>query len=67
MKDKVSLQNRLQPKAIISFKKISIVTYFENLIIRLHILYTLNIYVKFCANKILFTICSSYEQHLINK
>ena len=35
-------------------KKINMTTYFENLIVR--ILYILNIYVKFRANEILFTI-----------
>ena len=30
--------------------------YFENLTIELHILYALNIHVKFCVNQILFTI-----------
>ena len=29
---------------------------FESLIIKLHILYVLNTYVKFCVNRILFTI-----------
>ena len=33
-------------------------TYFENLIFRLHILYVININVKFCINQILFTIQS---------
>ena len=37
-------------------KKINIITYFENLTVKLHILYALNINVKFCANRILFTI-----------
>ena len=35
--------------------KINITTYFENLIIKLHVLYTLNKHVKFCINWILFT------------
>ena len=30
--------------------KISIITYFENLTVELHTLYTFNIYVKFCVN-----------------
>jgi len=34
------------------------VTYFENLIIRLHVFYVLNMYVKFRANQMLFTIKS---------
>ena len=33
-----------------------IIIYFENLTIGLHILYTLNTYIKFCDNLILFTI-----------
>ena len=39
---------------VVTFK-ISIITYFENLTIELHILYNLNIHVKFCINRILFT------------
>ena len=35
---------------------INITTYFKNLINRLRVLYALNIHVKFCANRILFTI-----------
>ena len=34
----------------------SYTTYFENLIVELHILYALNTHVKFCVNWILFTI-----------
>ena len=34
------------------------VTYFENLIIELHVLYVFNIHVKFNARQILFTIQS---------
>ena len=41
---------------MILFNKINITTYFENLIIELHIFYALNIHVKFCVNWILFTI-----------
>ena len=37
-------------------KKINIITHFENLTVELHIFYTLNTRVKFCANRILFTI-----------
>ena len=33
-------------------------TYFEDLIVRLHILYVLNTNVKFCINQVLFTIRS---------
>ena len=36
--------------------KKNITTYFENLTIELHVLYALNTYVKFCVNRILFTI-----------
>ena len=36
--------------------KINIITYFENLTIELHVLYALNIFVKFFINHILFTI-----------
>ena len=43
---------RLQPCLI--KKKITI--YFENLIVELHVLYTLNTHIKFCVNQILFTI-----------
>ena len=50
-KDKVQLQNWLQPKTITFFKKINITTYFENLTVKLHVLYA-----KFYANKILFAI-----------
>ena len=32
--------------------------YFENLTIKLHVLYSLNTHVKFCVNQILFTIRS---------
>ena len=35
---------------------INITTHFEKLTIRLHILYALNTHVKFCVNRILFTI-----------
>ena len=37
-------------------KKINIVIYFENLTIELHILYVLNIHIKFYINQMLFTI-----------
>ena len=40
-----------------SHKKINMIT-FENLTVEYNILYMLNIYVKFCVNKILFTILS---------
>ena len=35
---------------------INILKYFENLTVRLHVLYALNTYVKFCNYQILFTI-----------
>ena len=38
--------------------KINITTYFENITVKLHVLYTLNTHVKFCVNQILFTIWS---------
>ena len=42
--------------AITLLNKIKITRYFENLIVELHVLYTLNIHVKFCVNRILFTL-----------
>ena len=39
-----------QSLATTLLNKINIITYFENLIIELHILYTFNIHVKFCIN-----------------
>ena len=36
--------------------KIKIKSYFKNLIVELHVFYTLNTHVKFCVNRILFTI-----------
>ena len=42
--------------AITLFNKVNITTYFENLTVKLHVLYSLNTNVKFCVNKILFTI-----------
>ena len=38
--------------------KINITIYFENIIVKLHVLYMLNTHVKFCVNQILFTILS---------
>ena len=40
------------------FSPTNIITYFENLTVELHVFYTLSIYVKFCVNRILFTIWS---------
>ena len=56
LKDKIQLQNWLNLKATNSLNKINITTYFENLIIELYVLYALNTHVKFCVNRILFTI-----------
>ena len=42
--------------ATILLNIINIIIYFENLITELHVLYTFNTHVKFCANRILFTI-----------
>ena len=39
-----------------NLNKINTTIYFENLTVKLHILYALNTYVKFCINKILFII-----------
>ena len=55
-KDKVQLQNQLQSQATTLLNKIDITSYFENLIVELHALYTLNTHIKFCVNRILFTI-----------
>ena len=38
--------------------KINIITYFENLTVKLHVPYTFNTHVKFCVNQTLFTILS---------
>ena len=43
-------------KPTILLNIINITTYFENLIIGLHVLYALNIHVKFYDNQILFSI-----------
>ena len=48
--------SKVVAKAINLLNKINITTYFENLIVELYVLYTLNIHVKFCVNWILFTI-----------
>ena len=44
---------------------LNIITYFENLTVKLHIFYALNIHVKFCVDWILFTIIftSLYFMH----
>ena len=49
---KISCSLRLQ----FSFKKINFTTYFENLTVGLHVLYILNMHVKFHSSWILFTI-----------
>ena len=36
--------------------KINITTYFENLTVELHVLYSFNTQIKFCINQILFII-----------
>ena len=48
--------SKVVAKATNLLNKINITTYFENLIVELYVLYTLNIHVKFCVNWILFTI-----------
>ena len=45
-------------KATTLLNRIKITIYFENLIVELHVFYTLNINVKICVNWILFTILS---------
>jgi len=37
-------------------KNINIIIYFENLLIRLHVFYVFNMDIKFCVNRMLFTI-----------
>ena len=49
---------KLIAKTNTSLKKINIIKYFENLTVRLHVLYTFNTHVKFCINQMLFTIWS---------
>ena len=46
----------MYPKTTTLVNIINIPKYFENLTVRLHVLYTLNTYVKFCDYQILFTI-----------
>ena len=57
-KDKVWLKTYLEPMALTPTKKINTVIYFENLIVGLHVLYVLNMHVKFHSNGTLFTIKS---------
>ena len=40
----------------LSLKKVNIITYFENLIVGLYVLYVFNRQVKFCVNQMLCTI-----------
>ena len=53
-------EQNLATKSVVALdynlNKISTTIYFENLTVELHILYALNINVKFCVNKILFII-----------
>ena len=49
---------RSKPKATTNTKQINMTTYFENLIVGLHVLYVLNMHVKFHSNGTLFTIKS---------
>ena len=49
-KDKIQLQNWLQPKTITLLNKINIIIYFENLIVELHVFYAFNTHIKFCVN-----------------
>ena len=52
---KFTFNKKILSKATINF--VAKLFYpFESLIIKLHILYTFNTYVKFCVNKILFII-----------
>ena len=48
--------SKVVAKATNLLNKINITTYFENLTVELHVLYALNIRVKFCVNRISFTI-----------
>ena len=54
-KYKVWLQNWLYPKTINFLNKINITIYFENLTVKLYVLYTFITHVKFYVNRILFT------------
>ena len=51
---KISYSLRLQPYSI----SLTLIIYFENLTVELHVLYAFNTNVKFCDNWILFTILS---------
>ena len=50
---KIGCSLRLQATTLLN--KINITIYFENLTIRLHVLYTRNKHIKLCVNHILFT------------
>ena len=45
-----------QSLAIIPTKKINMTIYFENLTVGLNVCYVFTMHIKFCANRILFTI-----------
>ena len=50
--DKIQLQNWLQFKATTLVNKINIAIYFENLTVKLYVLYALDTHVKFCVIQI---------------
>ena len=52
----LAIYSRESSKTKTSLNKIKITTYFENRTIELLVLYALNTHVKFCVNRILFTI-----------
>ena len=55
----------LARKAIILLNKINIITYFENLIVKLHVLYVFKKHVKFQANRMsLFIILNNKNSKL---
>ena len=56
IKDGQNLSTKLVVFLGYNLNKINITIYFKNLTVELHVLYTLNIRVKFCANQILFTV-----------
>ena len=60
---KISMLKNLRTKfskkigySLTLLNKINITIYFENLTVKLHVLYTHNTHIKFCVNRILFTI-----------
>ena len=52
----IYIQNLSTKLVIPLLNKINFTTYFKNLTVKLHVLYVLNIYIKFCVKWILFTI-----------